>query len=106
MTLASSGAALRSKGVPLSWDDPIRCVSWTDRFGRVRLIVGHFSNGRAATVRIDANGGWKTSFGAASVDTHPEGRDGEAGSVRSMGSAVPTQSGDAQTQSGESHERQ
>lgn len=99
MTRDSGGDYLRSKYVPAPWGDPIRCVAWFDRFGRCRTCVGHYANGRAALVRADANGKWRTEFSnaSASVDTLPKGRDGEAGSVRSKGGAARSEAeGDAQ----------
>jgi hypothetical protein len=54
---------LRGYGVPLEWGDPTICVVWRDRFGRARLCVGHYANGRSATIRTDANGRQKTTFG-------------------------------------------
>ena len=53
----------RKYTVPEEWGQPSRCVGWFDRFERRRLIVAHYSNGSSATVRIDANGVWKTVFG-------------------------------------------
>lgn len=59
----SAGQLLRNRAVPASWNDPTNCVAWDDRFDRTRLLVAHYPNGRSATVRIDADGNWKTSFG-------------------------------------------
>jgi len=61
--------------IPHEWGEPSKCAMWRDRFGRLRLIVAHYSNGCSATVRIDANGNWKTSFG----DVTELKREGEAG---------------------------
>jgi hypothetical protein len=54
---------LRPYTIPEDWGGPSECVAWYDRFRRWRLIVAHYPNGRSATVRIDANGNWKTTFG-------------------------------------------
>lgn len=58
-----SGYSLHTHRVPGEWGNPAKCVIWYDRFNRRRLIVAHYANGRSATVRIDANGVWKTVFG-------------------------------------------
>jgi hypothetical protein len=50
-------------GLPREWGKPSNVVAWYDRFGRCRLIVSHFGNGRAATIRIDANGNRKLTYG-------------------------------------------
>lgn len=62
-TLGIGGPVLREYSVPLDWEDPVKCVAWFDRFGRLRIIVGHYANGRSATVRIDAEGVSRTIFG-------------------------------------------
>lgn len=56
-------AWLRDCNVPSDWGQPTLCITWRDRFYRRRLIVAHYPKGRSATVRIDANGNWKTTFG-------------------------------------------
>lgn len=61
--LAEDGDGLRGFGVTEELGAVTKAVSWSDRFGRTRLFVFHFETGRSATVRIDANGNWKTSFG-------------------------------------------
>lgn len=63
MPLGIGGRAGRTHGVPEEWGDPVKYVVWDDRFGRRRLCVAHYSNGRSATLRIDANGVWKMKFG-------------------------------------------
>jgi hypothetical protein len=57
-----AGAYLRSHHAPADWGDPTNCVAWFDRFGRCRLCVGHYANGRAVTMRKDANGKYGTTF--------------------------------------------
>jgi hypothetical protein len=59
----------RRYSVPSEWGGPTNCVTWRDRFQRLRLIVAHYPNGRSATVRIDANGNRKwTEFGDIAHD--------------------------------------
>ena len=76
----------RAKGsfsVSLRWrDDALRAVC--NRMKKSGLLTG----GRKIV-------GGRVTFYPASVGTHPEGQDGEAGLVRSMGDAVPK--ADAQT---------
>jgi hypothetical protein len=57
------GEVLRQHNTPAEWGDPDCAVSWFDRFRRCRLCIGHYPNGRSATVRSDVNGKRKTSFG-------------------------------------------
>jgi hypothetical protein len=68
MDAASGGHVLRKYHADPMWDDPKRCVAWFDRFDRVRVIVGHYWNGRSAVVRINANGGWSATFDRAPVE--------------------------------------
>lgn len=63
LTDNAAGSLLRGYTVPLDWNDPTANAAWYDRFKRPRLIVGHYANGRSATVRIDANGVSRTIFG-------------------------------------------
>lgn len=61
--LSGSEKGLLNYNVPAEWGAPVACAAWEDRFRHTRLIVAHYPNGRSATVRIDANGNWKTLFG-------------------------------------------
>lgn len=97
MTTDSGGPFFRRYGVVSDWGEPIRCVAWFDRFGRCRLCVGEYANGRTATVRIDMNANWKTSFGDASVDERSQSHDPEEGHGAKPPSAVTAQPADAQT---------
>jgi hypothetical protein len=63
MAADKAAALLRCFGAPAEWGEPTACVRWEDRFGRTRLHVGHYTNGRSVTVRIDANGNPAARFG-------------------------------------------
>lgn len=96
MTLDSAGAFMRRHSVPVGWGDPDNCVAWFDRFGHCRVCVGHFSNGRAVTVRRDANGSWKASYGDAS-GTPTRSAETGTGSVAEGDGGPVRASADAQT---------
>ena len=73
--LSGSEESLLRYSVPAEWGAPVAAVAWMDRFKRTRLLSAHYPNGRSATVRIDANGNWKTTFGNVTELK----REGEAG---------------------------
>lgn len=64
MGQGGAGEYLRTRHVPADWGDPIRCVAWFDRFGRCRICIGQYANGREAVVRSDANNNHRTTFTA------------------------------------------
>jgi hypothetical protein len=96
MGCEGAGGVLRRYHTPPEWGDPAKCVAWFDRFERLRVIAGHYENQRSATVRIDANGKWSATFGAAPRQPIPTRRAETRSKAPSpMGSAVAKP--DAQT---------
>lgn len=51
MDLPSTGAALRRRGTPEDWGDPIDAVAWATLEGEVKIIVADYSNGRRVELR-------------------------------------------------------
>jgi hypothetical protein len=95
MGLDGAGEYLRSHHAPNYWGDPTRCVAWFDRFGRCRLCVGYYANGRAVTMRKDANGKYSATFHFAPASAG-EAQRAETTKIGSVHEHATGEAGDAQ----------
>lgn len=51
MDRPSTGKALRQRGVPDEWGDPIDAISWANFDGEIKIVVADYANGKRVELR-------------------------------------------------------